>query len=193
MAGLTSVINNFNKNKFIVRFSNIPDFTGKGIDVHVLNNYLKSFQIPDISISTLASIYGHTRQLHPNTIGSRDLQTINIVFNIDEEMKNWFLLYSWLYAMRHGKTCGRKNLKEQELVRMDNIDSIDIIFLTNEDEIVSKLSFKNCVLNNIGSIELEYGASELGSFVTTFEVEDIEFNASKSVDKILEEENIIDS
>lgn len=193
MSSITSSINNYNKNKFIVRFSNVPDFTGKNIDVHVLNNYLKSFQIPDISIPMLTSIYEHNRQLHPNTIGSRDLQTINIVFNIDEEMKNWYLLYSWLYGMRHGKTCGKKDLKGNELIRMDCIDSIDVIFLNNDDEIVSKLSFKHCILNNIGSVELEYGASELGSFVTTFEVEDIEFHPANSVDEVLEKDHALEA
>ena len=51
-------INNSNGNKFIVRFSNFPNFTGKKLNVNnLLNQYLESVTVPDISIPMLSSMY----------------------------------------------------------------------------------------------------------------------------------------
>ena len=176
MPGLTTQINNYNKNRWKVRFSNIPNMTGTPIDVHVLNNYVREFNVPDISIPMLTSITGHERQLHPNTIGSRDLQTINIVFSIDEKMQNYWLLYTWLYKMRHGKVIpDRTNLSGEALVRMDCIDVIELCLLDNDNNIISKLKFHHCIINNMGALDLKYSDSELGSLVCTFEVENMTF------------------
>ena len=69
MAGITTSINDFNKNKFVVRFSNLVNFTGIDLDTHILDNYVRSVSIPDLSIPMLTSMYMHERQLHPNPIG----------------------------------------------------------------------------------------------------------------------------
>lgn len=179
MPGLTTQINNYNKNKWKVRFSNIPNMTGQKIDIHVLNNYVREFNVPDITIPMLTSITGHERQLHPNTIGSRDLQTINIAFTIDEHMYNYWLLYTWLYQMRHGKTLpDRTNLDGVPLVRMDCIDVIELCLLDNDKKIISKMKFHHCILNNMGALDLKYSDSELGTMVCTFEVENVSFEVN---------------
>lgn len=175
MPGITSSINNFNKNKFVIRFSNFPNFTKENIDVHVLNNYIKTFQVPDVSMPLLHTIYLSENQNHPSTIGNREFQSIQIEFFVDEEMKNFNALYAWMYNMRYGQTCGKKNLKGEELVRMDRIDTIELVCLNNDDEIVSKMKFQNCILTNIGALQLEYGQSEQASFTTTFDIENIDF------------------
>ena len=83
-------INNSNNNKFIVRFSNFPNFTGVKLNMNNLNQYLESVTVPDISIPMLTSMYEHERQLHPNPIGQRELQTITMTFQVDECRKNFF-------------------------------------------------------------------------------------------------------
>ena len=46
--GTTTQINNFNKNRWAVRFSNFPNMTGvKELDMHVMNDYVKSFNVPE--------------------------------------------------------------------------------------------------------------------------------------------------
>lgn len=177
MPGITTQINNYNNDNFLIRFSNFPNLTNKkDIDMHVFNNYVQNINIPDISIPMLTSVFGHERQIHPNTIGSRDLQTINLQFKIDEKMFNWYAMYCWLWGMRHGQTCGRTSLKGEELVRMDAIDCIEICMLNNDKEIISKLKFHHCILNNLSSLELKYGESETASFICTFEVENMSFD-----------------
>lgn len=176
MPGVTTQINEFHKNKFEVRFSNVPNMTGyKDIDIHVLNNYLKGISIPDLSIPMLYSTTGQYRQLHPSPIGSRELQTVTIEFNIDEHAFNYWLLSSWLYHMRYGHTCGKKSLKGEELLRFDCIDAIEICFLDNDGRVLSKIRFKHCIINNLSTLDLKYGTSELGTMIATFEVEEQEF------------------
>lgn len=174
MSGITTSINKFNKNKFLVRFSDFPNLTDISFDTHIFNNYIKTFNIPDISMTMLSSTYLHKRQLHPNTKGSRDLQTITIEFIIDEEMKNWFVMYAWLVETRHGLTSGKKSLIQEELVRLNCVDAIEIISLDNNNNVKSKLKFKHCILSNIGSLQLQYGVSEEATFVCTFEYEEID-------------------
>jgi hypothetical protein len=174
-------INTSNNNKFIVRFSNFPNFTQYKLNMNVLNLYLESITIPDITIPMLNSIYMHERQLHPATIGARELQTVNLTFQVDELKKNYFAFYSWMVYMRYGRTCGKKNLKQEELVRMNCIDKIETIFLDNNGEVTSKLVFGHCILNNLSSAEFTKQQSEISKFTVTFEVEtvDLELAAEK--------------
>lgn len=185
MPGVTTQINEFHKNKFEVRFSNVPNMTGySGIDIHVLNNYLKAINIPDLAIPMLSSTSGQYRQLHPSPIGSRDLQTLTIEFKIDEHAFNYWLLSSWLYHMRYGQTCGKKSLKGEELLRFDCIDAIEICFLDNDGRVLSKMRFKHCIINNLSSLDLKYGSADLGTMIATFDVEELEFVVEQGDDGV---------
>ena len=112
----------------ILRFD-IPEVAS--INTSILQRGIAT-SIPDLSIPMLTSMYMHERQLHPNPIGARDLQSITIEFKLDEEMKNFYYFYCWIDAMRHGETCGKKSLKGEELLRMDCIDAIEIVSLNND-------------------------------------------------------------
>lgn len=169
-------INNSNNNKFIVRFSNFPNFTGHKLNMNNLNQYLESITIPDMTIPILHSMYQHEDQRHPNPIGQRELQSITLTFQVDEARKNWYAFYSWLWYMRHGQTCGKKSLIGEELLRYDCIDVIEVINLTNNNEIVSKLKFGHCILTNISSSEFTCQSSEIGKFTVTFEVETLDLD-----------------
>lgn len=172
-------INTFNKNKFLVRFSNFPNFTNFKLNMNVLNLYVESVTIPDLSIPMLQTVYMHERQLHPASIGARELQAVTITFQIDELKKNFQAFYAWMYYMRYGQTCGKTNLKGEELLRMDCIDTIEIVFLNNKNEAVSKMVFGHCILNNLSSMELTKQQSEIGKFTATFEVETIDLEVIK--------------
>ena len=77
--------------------------------------------------------------------------------------------------MRYGQPCGKKSLKGEELLRCDCIDAIEVCFLDNDGRVLSKIRFKHCIINNLSTIDLKYGAAELGSMIATFEVEELEF------------------
>lgn len=169
-------INTYNKNKYQVRFSNFPNFTGHKFNMNLLNLYIQSFTVPDLSIPMLKSVYMHEEQKHPNTIGKRELQTITITFQVCENQQNWYAFYAWLYYMRHGMTCGKTSLKGEELVRMDCIDAIDVLNFDNTGALVSKMTFGHCILNNLSSMELQFSTSEIATFTVTFEVEYIDLD-----------------
>lgn len=173
--GLTTNINDFNKDKWQVRFSNIPNLTNKPIDMHVVNNYVKTFQIPDLQVAMLTSVYGHSRQLNPNPQGARNLQTFNIEMKMDENGLNWFLFNKWATGMLNGEYCGKKNADGEELLRMDCIDAVEVVFLNNDNEITSKFIFKHCILSNLGSFQLEQGQSNLCTYIVTFDYEELEY------------------
>lgn len=184
MSGITTQINDFSNNKFIVRFSNLVNMTNYELDTHILDNYVRNVSVPDLSIPMLTSLYQHERQLHPNPIGARDLQTINIEFQLDENMQNYYLFYCWIYWMRFGESCGKTNLKGEELLRMDCIDAIEIVSLNNNNKIVSKMKFKHAIINNLAQLSLQYGVSDVVTFVCTFDYENIELQLENTEDVI---------
>ena len=174
MAGITTQINDFTNNKFIVRFSNLVNMTNYELDTHILDNYVKNVSVPDFSIPLLDSKYLHERQLHPNPIGARDLQTINIEFFLDERMMNYYYFYCWLYWMRFGEAVGKTTAKGDELLRMDCIDAIEIVSLNNNNKIMTKMKFKHAILNNMAQLSLQYGSADPVTYVCTFTYENIE-------------------
>lgn len=183
MAGFTTSINDFNKNKYVLRFSNLVNFTGYELDTHILDNYVRSVTVPDLSIPMLTSMYMHERQLHPNPIGARELQTMTVEFKLDEEFKNYFLFYSWIQAMRYGEPCGKTSLKGEELLRMDCIDAIELVSLNNDNKIQSKMKFKHAIISNLANLNLEYGTADICTFTCTFEYETLELQLQNTEDK----------
>ena len=182
MSGITQHINDFTNNKFEVRFSNIVNMTNFELDSHILDNYVKNVSVPDLSIPMLDSRYKHERQLHPNPIGARELQTMNIEFILDEHMCNYFLFYSWIYWMRFGEPCGKTNLKGQELLRMDCVDAIELVSLSNNNKIMSKMKFKHAIPTTLSNLSLQYGSAEQVTFVVTFEYEIIDLMLENTED-----------
>lgn len=173
MAGVTQVINLFNKNKWVVRFSNMVDFTGLELDSQVLDNWVKTVNIPDLTVNMLTSEFGHNRQIHPDPRGARDLQTINIEFIMDEEGKNFYYFWCWLMSMRAGKPIGKTSLKGEALLRLDQIDCIEVCLLNNDKVIVSKMKFFDCIPTNLAALSLETGQKNTSTFVVTFDYENM--------------------
>ena len=182
MAGITTQINDFTNNKFIIRFSNLVNMTNYDLDTHILDNYVRNVTIPDFSIPMLTSLYQHERQLHPNPIGARDLQTINVEFQLDERMMNYYLFREWIYWMRFGEPVGKTDLKGRELLRMDCIDAIEIVSLDNNNKIISKMKFKHAIINNLSNLSLQYGSASVVNYIATFDYENVELMLENTED-----------
>lgn len=172
---MTKYINYFSGDKFKLSFSNIPSFDGERVETSVFNDYIKTLTVPEMSLGLLTSLFGHTRQIHPNTIGSRELGTVNVEMILDEELYNWWVAYKWLYHTRHGLKTDKLSLKGEELVRNNCVEVFEVEMLNNDKEPISKLQFNRCFLNNISSVSLEYGNSDVKSIIMTFEVEELSF------------------
>lgn len=182
MAGLTTQINDFTNNKFVIRFSNLVNMTNYELDTHILDNYVRNVTIPDFSIPMLTSLYQHERQIHPNPIGMRDVQTLNVEFQLDERMMNYFLFREWIYWMRFGEPAGKTDLKGRELLRMDCIDAIEIVSLDNNDKVISKMKFKHAIINNLSNLSLQYGSASVVNYVATFDYEHVELMLENTED-----------
>lgn len=186
MSGITREINDFNNNHWEMHFSNFPNFTGrKDLPLEIFSGKVKDFNVPDCSIPMLSTVLGHAIAFHPATTGDRHYGTINIEFSIDERAYNWYALYSWMYNTLHGKA-ERTNLKGEPCVHENCIDAIELHMLNNEHEPVSKILFKRCHLNNLSGLRLTYTASEIGTIIATFQVEELDF---KLMDEDDETEN----
>ena len=59
---------------------------------------------------------------------------------------------------------------------MDCIDTIDVLNFNNKNQLISKMTFGHCILNNVSSMELQFSTSEIGTFTVTFEVETIDLD-----------------
>ena len=84
--------------------------------------------------------------------------------------------------MRFGEACGKKNLKGEELLRMDCIDAIELVSLNNNNKIISKMKFKHAIPNNLAQLSLQYGSADNVTFVCTFEYEQIELQLENQED-----------
>lgn len=173
MSGITHDINDFNNNKWVVRFSNIINMTELDLDTTILDNYVNGFQIPDLNLPILTSIYKHDRQLHPGSIGSRDLNTINLEFKMDEKGKNFYLFHKWLMGTRYGENV-RQTIRGEDAIRLNSIDVIELCLLNNNGKLVSKMKFKQCIPTNLSGIQLTYKESEHILFIVTFDFEKLE-------------------
>ena len=76
-------------------------------------------------------------------------------------------------SMRAGKPIGKKTVKGEALLRMDCIDAIEICYLNNDNEIVSKMKFYHCIPTTLSSLSLETGTSEEATFIVTFDYENM--------------------
>lgn len=193
---LTSTVNSYNKNKWRVTFSNIPNFTGKSedqFDLSVINNNIRGVTIPDLTSPLLESFYMNERQEHPNPIGTKELNTVTIEIKADDILLNWHYFWSWIVANRTGQIA-RANLKDEELLRDNCIDIISVYFFDNAKQVKSKIEFQRCFISAISQTDLRYGISENNNFTVTFIFEGLTWklqNNFDEADEILEDPNKI--
>ena len=174
MSNMTSTVINYNTNKFKIVLSNVPNLTGNTkFDNSVINNYVRGITIPDITIPMLESFYGQARQLHPNPIGSKNLNTVLVEFKVDDTMMNWYIFYCWLVNTRKGQNV-RTGLDGKPLLRLNCIDSLDVYSYNNIDKAASRIKFKSCQITSISNLALKYGTSDAAIFTVTLDYENIE-------------------
>lgn len=179
---ITTTVNGYNKNKWRVTFSNIPNFTGNDeFDLSVVNNNVRGITIPDLSSPLLTSEYMSFKQNHPNPIGTRDLQTLTLEIQADDYLRNWHYFWDWCMANRLGKIA-RTDLRGEPLLRDNCIDKVNVYFYDNAKNVKSKLEFQRCFITSISNMDLKYGVSEHGSFIVTLDFEGIEWKLQNKLD-----------
>lgn len=139
MPNYTTEVNNYQKNKFKIVLTNWPNGTDlETLNMSVFNNYIRSFAIPDLSINTMTTTNVLSTQIHPAATGNKDFQLITIEFNIDEYMQNWYAAYMLLICTKFNISLGKKNAKNEEVLRENVIDCIELQSLDTEKRIISR-------------------------------------------------------
>ncbi len=184
MAQLTQSVNHFNDNSFKILLSNIPNLTGipdKDFDFAALNNNIRGIQIPDLTGKSLESFYLHQRQIHPNPIGARDLNTVTLEILADDRMMNYYIFQCWLRGSRYGEAA-RTDLRQQPLLRDNCIDSLKVYCYDNAKNVVSKHSFNRAFIQSISTVNLKFGQANHVTFTVTLEYEEYTMNLQNRVD-----------
>lgn len=140
MSNYTTNINNYQKNKFKVILTNWPNGTDlKTLNMSVFNNYIRSFAIPDLSINIMTTTNVLQTQIHPVATGNKDFQLITIEFAIDEYMQNWYAAYMLLICTKFNISLGKTNAKNEEVLRENVIDCIELQSLDTEKRVISRI------------------------------------------------------
>lgn len=186
---ITHSPNQYNKNKFKVCLSNLPNLTplrDDELDIATIHNNLRGITIPDLTIPMLESHGGQEVQLHPNPIGAKELNTFTLEYMADDRLINWYIFYCWVVGSRAGKSC-RKDLQGRWLLRDNCIDSLRIYMYDNDKNVQSKFEFKRCFITSISSMDLKYGTADHSTFTLTFRYENFDFKLQHELDKCDEE------
>ena len=150
--------NNFSNDSWRVNFSNIPKMENdEKIDMLLIDTYVKSVTLPDLSVETINSDFMGDTYRHPNSRTNDDLGQVAIEFGLSEDMKNYNYFYQWFQMLRHGITDATKF---NDCV----IKDMTVQMLDNQKRVTNKMSFTNCLLSSVGSLNLGMGQSELVTF-----------------------------
>jgi len=159
-------VNPFHQDKWKVSFSNIPSLTGFE-KMPLYDLYVKSVVIPDVNITEHFSDFQQYRIRHPVGKGNVDLSQLQITFKADENLENYYNLFTWMLNLRYGENINT------DLIRKNTIKSIDVILLDNQKRKKGLLTFSNCYLLTLSSLSLDYGVVEEVSFTANFTYEEI--------------------
>lgn len=170
-------INVAHSDKFVVNFSNMPSLeTVK--DLRLYDNMVKSLTIPDYNMEEIYSDFKGNRIRHP--IGgwaNIGLSTINIIFKVSEDMKNYCNLFLWMQALKYGRADIFNT--EEEYFRLNTIKAINLSILDNQKRTVVLWRFTNAFLLSLSSITLNMGSSEELDFTCTFSYEEVKFETKE--------------
>jgi len=150
--------NNFSSDSWRVNFSNIPKLDDdEKVNMSLIDTYVKSVTIPDLAVETINSDFMGSTFRHPNSRINDDLAQVGVEFVLSEDMKNYNYFYQWFQMLRHG-------ISDETKLNKCIVKEMVIQMLDNQKRVTNKMIFNNCILNNVGSLNLSMGQSELITF-----------------------------
>ena len=172
---MPSSVNPFHQDKWKVNFSNIPSVTGFE-KMPLYDLYVKSVVLPDVNITEQFSNFQQFQIRHPISKGNVELSQLQITFKADENLENYYNLFTWMLNLRYGQDI------DTTLIRDNTIKSIDILMLDNQKRIKGKLNFSKCFLLSLSSLSLDYGVVDEVPFTANFSYEEV--NLSTDVENL---------
>jgi hypothetical protein len=161
--------NLFHSDNWQINLSNMPSIDQGKIDVHKLYDlYVKSISVPNIDFEVIHSDLRESSSFHPIGRANVDLPNISIEFKADEDLENYYNLYEWIQSLKYGK-----EVINSETAKGNNIKSIDIMFLDNENRTRGYFRFTNAYITSLGSLNLTQGSSDEVTFPITLNYEEV--------------------
>lgn len=157
--------------KWRITFSNIPNLTDMG-DMRYFDNYVKSCTIPPYTIGEIISQLPEGWQVRHPLGGMRknqELDNISISFKVSEDMYNYYVFFRWIQDLRYGIV----SRDHDDLFRKYTIKRLIVSMLDNQKREVSRLTYSNLFLLDLGSLDLTYGSTEEMTFTCGFSYETI--------------------
>jgi len=166
----TGTINRFHQDKWMVNFSNVPSVEGNKVDVQLYDLYVKSVVLPNLSLDTQNSDLMNFSVRQPTARVNDQLNFLTIEFKVDEFLENYYSLYEWMQVFKYGvKT------DTQEFLRLNTIKAIEVFLLDNQKRKKGVYRFTECIITDLGALNLEMGSSEEVTFGVSLTYEEVKF------------------
>ncbi len=170
---MPNTVNLFHQDKWQISFSNIPTVSDLA-DIPLYDLYVKSVVLPDINLTETFSNFQNEVVRQPVTRSNEDLSQLQVTFKADENLKNYYNMFTWIMSVRFGDNI------TTEKVRDENIKKIQIILLDNEKRKKGILGFKDCFLLSLSSLSLNMGTAEEIEFTCNFSYKVVNFDLDVS-------------
>lgn len=162
--------NNFSSDKWKVTFSNVPLLSGEEkIDMRLIDGYVKTVTLPDLTAEYVNSDFLGSVIRHPISRENNDIGQVGIDMMLSEDMLNYYYFYNWIQQLRYGDF-------DEDKLRECTVKRIIIQMLDNQNRAKNEFIFTNCLLTNVGSLNLTMGTSEEVTFPLILTHEQIQFN-----------------
>lgn len=165
--------NAFHLDKFQIKFSNFPQSdlpVNEDVDMRYFDHYVKSVNLPNMSVDYLTSHIGGENHYHPVSRVNDYQPMITMEIAVSEDLRNYE--YAWKYF--NDLINGKYLIGSDEFIK-SHIKSIDVRMLNNQGMFTSGFKFKECFLSDVTPLNLVMGTSQPATFSIAFKVTSIEF------------------
>ena len=166
----TGTINRFHQDKWQGNFSNVPSVKGNKVDVQLYDLYVKSVVLPNMSLDTQNSDLMNFSVRQPTARVNDQLNFLTLEFKVDEYLENYYSLYEWMQIFKYGV-----QTDTEEILRLNTIKAIEIFLLDNQKRKKGVYRFTECIITDLGSLNLEMGSSEEVTFGVSLVYEEVKF------------------
>ena len=160
--------------KRVLSFSNIPTLDDVS-DMRYFSNYIKGVSIPSYSVEYFETPLPFGAVLK-NPIGrspNRNLQELPITFKVSEDMKNYLLMFKWMYNLRYRES---GEIQRQGMVRYYGVDVITLTMLDTLKRPIADIQFTHAMPTTLSSLDLAMGIAEEKEFTVNFLYQELNFN-----------------
>jgi len=173
-------------NRTDISFSNFPiDLSDGFAHILLLENYLMSFTMNDITLSTISDMMHNRENILPADhieYNFGEGTTLSLTFRLDEYKRNYYMFLAWAFSLTRKDFVNQfgEVIKESNTAEDFKIDwiSLDIFDNFGKLEILNSLSFFNLYLTSLSKPEVDMNSNNY-VFTATFKYEFFQINKEK--------------